>query len=217
MVGAIDSGHLNVAVGGIVAQARADADGVDGHAGLSRPHQRIARRVVDAVGKEHNGGDLVGGELPRCRRHRPRDRGGLSGRRQTGQAPRSVQRVGLLGKRDNPHAEIAFELFAPFRQLLACLLETRRAGGVVGDAHRGRRVEQEDQCRPLGRRVLVAQAPAETGASRPAEWPPLAGRAASRTARAAAIRTSDDRTPRPAGSLRRRPPPSLQRSDLGRV
>ena len=73
-----------------------------------------------------------------------------------------------------PQAEIVLELFAPFRQLVAGLVEPRRARGVVRDAHRGRRVEQEDRVPASRPAIPDSSARAETGASRPAEWPPTA-------------------------------------------
>ena len=141
--------------------AGAHADAMHDHAHLAGCVERIAGRVVNAVGDEDHGGDFCGGELLRGGRQRPQKRRCLAHRRQGRQALRPVQRLGLLGEGDRQQAEIALELLAPFFQLAAGLIEPRYARGVVGDAHRRRRIEQKDDRRLFDQLVLITEHGAE--------------------------------------------------------
>ena len=90
-VGAIDAGHLHVAIGEVAPQAGAHADAVHHHAQLVGDVQRAAGRIVDAVGEQESrrstsaGRKLLGG-----RAQGPHQRRGLARRRQRRQFLRPV-------------------------------------------------------------------------------------------------------------------------------
>ena len=123
-VGAIDAGHLDVAVGEVAPQAGAHAHAMHDHAQLAGDVQRAAGRVVDAVGQQDHRGDLAGRKL--LRRRPPSARNsevalpvGVS----AGSSCGPSQQLRLLGKRDRQQAKIVLQLLAPFFQLAAGLVE----------------------------------------------------------------------------------------------
>ena len=173
-VGTIDADHLDVAAGEIVVQAGADADGMDGHAQPGGHVGRVPDTIVHAVGDEDDRGRLGLWRLGRPRLQRAGQRRGFSRRVDARQRLDAFKRVRLLGKLDKMQIEVALELAAPLLQLRLRLVEAGHARGVVGDAHRGRRVQEERQQRALFGVVVVAeQRPEEQehdhGDGRPAE------------------------------------------------
>ena len=85
-----------------------------------------------------------------------RERGRSAVGREGFQLLKIFQRPGVFGEFDDPQVEIPLELLPPFFDLPAGLIESRDAGRIVGDAHRGRTVEQENQARLVGQFLLIA-------------------------------------------------------------
>ena len=90
-------------------------------------------------------------------RQRPQQRGGFARWRQSRQFLRTVQQLRLFGKCDRQQAKIVLQLFTPFLQLAAGLVEAGYARRVVGNAHRRRAVQQKDHRGLFRNLVLIAE------------------------------------------------------------
>ena len=159
---------------GLLAQAGADADRMDGHARFPGGLDRIAGRIVDAVGEQDDRGDFGRGELLRRRRQGPRHEVALPVGVKAGRLFGPVERVGLLGKGDQPQAEVALEFSHHFASLSRAW-----SNRVMPVASSAMLIEADVSSRKTSaglsdRRFSDSSAPAETGASRSAESPPPA-------------------------------------------
>ncbi len=153
-VGAVDAGDHDVAIVDVALEARADPHRMDHLVLGGGDLGGLLDRVVDAVGEKNHRLQVEVGREARPQLDRPTDGRGLAVGNHRGQVLHIVQPARLLGKGHDLDVEVLLVVAAPLPDQLAGLVEAGHLGGVVGDAHRGRVVQQEDH-RPLGLQVLV--------------------------------------------------------------
>ena len=207
---------LQVAIVEVAPQPGADADAMDHQAQLGGHLGRIAGGVVDAVGEQDHGRDFGRGQVVSRPFPAPRQSEvawplGI----RVASCSRSSSGMRPIGEGERQQRGNRLSTVAPLFQLAAGPVEPRKARIVVGNAHRGRGVQAENQGRLLDRAPSDSSAPAGTAESRPAEWPPPGADTMSATAGTRARGTTGGRTAPPTGAPRRRPPTSSSGRILG--